>query len=252
MFLAWLVRNGLADPELPEDVDFKYFRREYPRIYGHKQSLNPARFLTYHDAYHRLIPACQDGTWIGSRDQLAIRLGLLGLRRTEAVSLTWGEYDERTGSITRPGKRNRIRQVHPGPTLTALLARWKRHYESQLQRPVRPADPILCANQRGYFQGKDRKPEPAIHWGHPLGFDAFYDLVKRRAESAGLGHVAPHDLRRTAASILHNETTPDGAHRYDLLDIQKVLDHADPATTQRSYISHLDNSVRIRAGATLD
>ncbi|MHB8506492.1 MAG: hypothetical protein ACYDEN_12370, partial [Acidimicrobiales bacterium] len=60
--------------------------------------------------------------------------------------------------------------------------------------------------------------------------------MTRRAELAGLGYVA-HGLRRTAASIFHNATTPDGTHRYDLLDIQEIPDHANPATTQSSYWS---------------
>ena len=55
-------------------------------------------------------------------------------------------------------------------------------------------------------------------------------------DRANLGHLAPHDLRRTAAGILHRSTSNDGAHHFDLLDIQKVLDHSDPATTMRSYL----------------
>jgi integrase len=73
-----------------------------------------------------------------------------------------------------------------------------------------------------------------------------------RAGLAELGHVAPHDLRRTCANLLHNARTPDGGHLFDLLDIQQVLDHADPATTQRSYISQLSSPVKSAAGATLD
>ena len=72
------------------------------------------------------------------------------------------------------------------------------------------------------------------------------------AEQAGLGHVSPHDLRRTAAGILHRAVSEDGAHYFDLLDIQKVLGHANPATTLRSYIDPIDNGVISRAAQVLD
>jgi integrase len=68
-----------------------------------------------------------------------------------------------------------------------------------------------------------------------------------------LGHIAPHDLRRSAAGILHHARGTDGGHLYDLMDIAHVLDHADTATTQRSYIDVLDKQdVKRRAGHTLD
>lgn len=49
--------------------------------------------------------------------------------------------------------------------------------------------------------------------------------------------MSPHDLRPTAAGILHRAVSEDGAHYFDLLDIQKVLGHANPARTVLSYTS---------------
>jgi integrase len=77
-------------------------------------------------------------------------------------------------------------------------------------------------------------------------------VVNERAKTAGLGHVAPHDLRRTAAGILHNATTDEGAHHFDLLDIQRVLGHSDPATTMRSYLEPMHTEVLDRAATFLD
>jgi integrase len=91
-----------------------------------------------------------------------------------------------------------------------------------------------------------------VDWGKPLGFTAMWDLVTKRAIATGLGHVTPHDLRRATATILHAAKTAEGAHLYDLLDIQRVMDHTDPATTQRSYLDHLDTAVKSRAGIDLD
>jgi integrase len=68
---------------------------------------------------------------------------------------------------------------------------------------------------------------------------------------AGLGHVAPHDLRRTAASILHNARDDSGSHLFDLLDIQQVLGHTDPATTTRNYLEPLSTDVLDKTSAYL-
>lgn len=53
------------------------------------QGTHPARWLSYEEAYGRLVGACSDGSLVGVRDELAIRLGLLGVRSAEAVRLTW-------------------------------------------------------------------------------------------------------------------------------------------------------------------
>lgn len=56
---------------------------------GKVQGTHPARWLSYEEAYGRLVGACSDGSLVGVRDELAIRLGLLGVRSAEAVRLTW-------------------------------------------------------------------------------------------------------------------------------------------------------------------
>jgi integrase len=91
-----------------------------------------------------------------------------------------------------------------------------------------------------------------MNWGHPVSFELIGHVVLRRAGLAGLGHVAPHDLRRSAAGILHRSTSDTGAHHFDLLDIQRVLGHSDPATTMRSYLEPIDTDVLDRAAAVLD
>lgn len=92
-----------------------------------------------------------------------------------------------------------------------------------------------------------------LAWGRPTGTTrTFYNTVTRRAAEAGLGHVAPHDLRRTAAGIMHRTVSAEDGHVFDLLDIQQVLDHADPSTTQRSYIEPMGHEVKAKAGQLLD
>jgi integrase len=94
--------------------------------------------------------------------------------------------------------------------------------------------------------------ERRIRWNYPISTRSLFRIVTTRAANAGLGHVAPHDLRRTAAGILHRATDEHGAHHFDLLDIQKVLGHSDPATTMRSYLDPMDTDVLHRASLFLD
>lgn len=252
-FIAWLQEeHGLTENPLPLSV-CRDITRRFPKVYGKKQAKNPGRRLTYDEAYGQLIGACKDGTWHGSRDQLFIRFGLLGLRLSEILNLNWANY--RNGQITITGKKNHVREVHPGPEFRELLTRWKRKYEKALGRAVTDTDPILCPSQRG--NPETIRPgyvwDRPLQWGKRLHRTTADNYLHRRAEKAGLGWVSPHDLRRTAAHILHVDKTPDGAHRYDLYDIQQVLDHADPATTQRSYLDQSDrDEVKNRAGHTLD
>lgn len=105
---------------------------------------------------------------------------------------------------------------------------------------------MVCRQKTGFGVGH-------VSWGRPFKQPAsIAKVVRLRAEEAGLGHVSPHDLRRTAAAILHRAVSDDGAHYFDLLDIQKVLGHANPATTMRSYIDPIDNRVIQRAAQVLD
>jgi integrase len=159
-FCDWLIAEGHLDRD-PIGGMAAHVRKQYPRIYGKRQSQNPARFLTYDEAFGQLIGACKDGTWRGSRDQIAIRLRLLGLRRQEIINANWGHYHQ--GAIVLTGKGNRIREVRPGPTLTDILNRWHRKYDQSLGRAVNPEDPIVCGIARG------RSGE--VRWGVRLDRD---------------------------------------------------------------------------------
>jgi len=63
--------------------------------------------------------------------------------------------------------------------------------------------------------------------------------------------MSPHNLRRSAAAILHRAKDATGAHYFDVLDIQLVLGYKDPATTMRSHLEPLNTEVPDRAAAFL-
>ena len=113
----------------------------------------------------------------------------------------------------------------------------------------KPHDPLICRQVMGVAR---HGGPPRLDWHHAPQPRSLYGIVNQRGKAAGLGHIAPHDLRRTAAGILHRATTDEGAHHFDLLDIQRVLGHSDPATTMKSYLEPMDTGVLDKAAGFLD
>jgi integrase len=246
-FLCWCVRQGEADPALVEQLQSRENPlRATPPLYGKLQGKYPARWLTHGEAFGTLLGVC-DGSDVGRRDELIFRLGLAGMRVSEILHLTVGSLQPGGAPVIQwIGKKSRARKVAIGPALLALLDDYLSRYRSGMGRPLAVTDPLVCRQKTGFEVGQ-------VSWGRPFKQPAsIAKVVRLRAEEAGLGHMSPHDLRRTAAGILHRAVSDDGAHYFDLLDIQKVLGHSNPATTMRSYIDPLDTGVIRRAAAVLD
>jgi integrase len=234
-FLRWCARQGM-DPLPDIEEGAAQVRRSYPRAYGKVQAANPARFLTREQA-DQLIAACQDHTWAGSMDQLIIRLGLHGLRLAEIRNLTWRNLQD--DQLHWTGKGRKPRRTTLNADTAQRLEIWRRQYDRHVHTDK--DRPIICATANG--------APPTIRWGEPMPANTIREHVTHRAALAGLGHVAPHDLRRTAASILHNARDEAGGHLFDLLDIQHVLGHSDPAVTMRCYIEQVSNETLEKAAA---
>lgn len=210
--------------------------------------MRPARWLSRTEAFDQLIGVCRDGTDLGLRDEALIRLGLAGMRAAEIIHLRVGDLrlHDAEARIEWIGKKRRARVIVPGPSLIATLDALFDRRQQLLGRPLRPDEPVVCCGKSGAGSGllvPDRPIAQTV---------SVQQIVARRAQRAGLGHVAPHDLRRTAAGLLHRSVGLDGSHHFDLLDIQKVLGHSDPATTMRSYLDPLDTGVLGRAARVLD
>ncbi len=243
-FLRWCHRHGL----IPTDptVELDYITKQYPKTYGRVQAPTPARWLTHDEAFRKLIDQCHDGTIVGLRDEIVILLGLTGMRRAEIRNLRIADIGR--NAITWTGKGRVPRRIVPGRRLTDAIGDYLAAWTAEAGAP-RPDDHIICP-ARSVAQGTERTR--TLQWGTPPGKCLVGKIVTTRADVAGLGHVAPHDLRRSAAGILHHAMSADGGHRFDLLDIQKVLGHADPATTMRSYLDPMDTDVLDRAASVLD
>jgi integrase len=89
-FLRWCVREGYLDGAKNPGEGLKGFDsplRLYSPTHGRVQSKHPARFLTHEEAYGRLLGACDDGTIVGLRDEVLLRVGLTSMRIAEVGGL---------------------------------------------------------------------------------------------------------------------------------------------------------------------
>lgn len=254
--LRWCARSGIPAPAPEYLTDPDSPLRQFRPTYGKAQSQNPPRWLTKEEAYSTLLKALDDSP-MGRRDELVIRLGLAGVRAQEIVALRIGDLRDLATdhpSLHWTGKRYKPIQIALGPQTVVALRRYLADYRAQLGIEL-PADaPLICRRRPGRTA---RGQHHQLEYGTGLapgasGRASIWNLVTRAARQAGLGHVAPHDLRRSAAGILHREKGPDGSHRFDLLDIQKVLHHADPVTTMKCYLDPMDTEVMDRAAEVLD
>ena len=186
------------------------------------------RWLTDTEA-SRLIEAC-DTSPRGVRDRALLSTALLtGLRAAELVGLTWGNVDLQRGRIQFVGKGRKLAEVAIPAQASHALEAWHDQGEPWRRGTWRGPDPVLCASSYiGGLRGSTK--EYRFDWTARASTALVRSVLTYRAHQAGLGHVAPHDLRRSFAGFLDDR----GA---DLRTIQTALRHGSPDTTVRHYLT---------------
>lgn len=159
-----------------------------------------------------LVRVCQaHDSPAGIRDIVIIGLlYICGLRRAEVASLNVESYDVDEGIIMVIGKGNKERPVFPDSGTRDAIADWldvRGHFDGPLLLA------ILKNGQIRYDNGR-------------MSDQAVYDVTKRRAKQAGVKACSPHDFRRSFVTQLLRKDK-------DLLTVQRLAGHANPATTQR-------------------
>jgi site-specific recombinase XerD len=152
----------------------------------------------------------EDARPAGIRDAalLAVLYGA-GVRRAEAVQLDLADFDPETGAVrVRSGKGNKDRLTYVQGLGCTAVAVW-------MEVRGREPGPLFVPIHRSSRLSMRRMREQSI-----------YDILKRRARSAGVPPFSPHDLRRTFAGDLLDA----GA---DISTVQQLLGHASVTTTQR-------------------
>jgi integrase/recombinase XerC len=239
-FLKWSLETGrLAHYR---DTPYRRLLKSYPATYGKVQAKYPAVRMTKAQ-YENLTGACQDGTETGLRDELLIRLGVGGgMRTAELLAMTVGAV-RRAPNLTWTGKANKQRTAHAGPALMDTIARYLARYEAGIDRPLVDDDPLFCV-------GLPSHSHPGcVNWSHPVvNPNRLRTWLTRRAKTAGLDHLSPHDLKHSAARMMHEARSADGGHIFDLLEIAEVMDHSNPKVTKDCYVGPLDSGTKQRAG----
>lgn len=153
-----------------------------------------------------LLAACNPTTMVGVRDRAVITmLWRLGVRAGEAASLTLDDIDWAVGRLTIVGKgQRRLTLPIPVDVGEALLV-WLR------ARPAGSADRGVFSRVRAPLRG--------------LSSAGISDIVKHRAELAGLGVVHAHQLRHAAAM---NVIASGGT----LVEAQELLGHQHTSSTK--------------------
>jgi integrase len=151
-------------------------------------------------------------------------MGLLctmALRREEISVLRWGDLSLQDGRpvLRIHGKGRKVALLDVPPGVLRSLEAWR--------SVVAPADPRPAAMRplvvRLFKGGKPGKTA--------LTADGIWRLIHQAAHEAGLGEVAPHDLRRSVAGALQAAGVPVDT-------ISRLLRHSNVAVTER-YLSRL-------------
>jgi site-specific recombinase XerD len=152
-----------------------------------------------------LLSTCEQKP-LGVRDAAMISLLYgCGLRRAELVDLDLEDYVKEENELLVRGKGNKQRAIPVGNAAPAL-ADWLR---------IRGTEPGPL------FWGLGNRNR-----GGRLTDQAVYNMLRKRAKEGGVAKLSPHDFRRTFVGDLLDA----GA---DIVTVQKMAGHADPATTSR-------------------
>lgn len=215
--------NGLLAGDLAKGIS---------RAKGMKQAgQRSGNWLLSHQA-NELLRAPNAETLRGLRDRaiLAVLISC-GLRRAELIQLRVEHLVQREGRwvfIDLVGKGNRTRTITVPANVKVSIDRWTSAAgvaEGHLFRPINKGDVI---------SGTSIKDEKVI-----------WNIVDRYARSAGLGPLAPHDLRRTCAKLCRK-----GGGNVE--QIAFLLGHSSIQTTERYLGSTLDYQNAVNDGMGLE
>ena len=152
-----------------------------------------------------------DPSLVGRRDAAILACGYPGgLRRSEIASLQREDLsdDGETVTLQVRGKGRKARPVYLDNGGADALRDWL---------TVRGDDPgpLFWAGRRGGHLTR----------GQGITGQSIYEMLKRRAEAAGIRDLGTHDLRRTTASDLLDLT--------DAVTVAGVLGHTSTDTTAK-------------------
>lgn len=196
-FYGWRVREGGGRDDPSALVDAPKLGRSLP------MSLSEAEV-------EALLDSPDTATVQGLRDRAMVELLYAsGLRVSELVTLSLDQVNLRHGVVRVFGKGSKERIVPLGEEAGVWIERYLAEARPALLEG-RGTSPALFVTRRG----------------GPMTRVAFWQLIRRHAERAGMAtRLSPHTLRHAFATHLLN-------HGADLRAVQMLLGHANLSTTQ--------------------
>lgn len=174
------------------------------------------------------------------------RVAAFGLRRSEVMGLRWVDVDFDRGQIrvaqTRVSVDGSVIAVGEPKTASGRRALpMDDRTMSMLQRfRRRQAKERLAAGEAYLDTGLIAVNEIGV----PLRPEVFGDRFAKLTKAAGVPPIRLHDLRHTAATLMHDSGD------VPLRTLAAILGHADPAFTLRTY-AHSSDGAMAAASATL-
>ncbi|MEU6699855.1 tyrosine-type recombinase/integrase [Pseudonocardia sp. NPDC046786] len=169
-FWAWMVT-------IEEELD----RSPFERMRAPRPEYKPVPILQ-DDELQALIAACRGNTFAARRDLAIIRFLMdTGVRRSEIHGLTVRDLDFKLMVATVTGKGNRQRMVPFGNRTAEALRRYLR---ARRRHPFAAETEALWLGRVG-----------------PLQKHGIRDIIRRRADDAGVPNVHLHRFRHTASHL---------------------------------------------------
>lgn len=145
----------------------------------------------------------------------------MALRREELSQARWGDLSLQNNRVVLrvhgKGKKGAFVDM-PRPVVEAVNA-WRAVVTPDLHTPMLESPLVRRLWRNGHVSR------------YGISDDGIWRIVGDAAEKAGIGHVAPHDLRRSVAGALNESGVP-------IEKISRLLRHSNVAVTER-YINRL-------------
>lgn len=187
----------------------------------------PGRWLSL-DQIHLLMKSARDiatsEAQLYRNDVVVNILCTMALRREELSNARWGDLGvQNNRAVMRiHGKGRKMAYIDMPKPVVRSLHRWRKAIDAEALHP----EPESRLVRRIWKGGRVAS--------HGLSPDGIWTIIDKSAEHAGIGHVAPHDLRRSVAGALHEAGVP-------VDKISLLLRHSNIAVTEK-YLSRLPHA----------
>ncbi|UNK50557.1 tyrosine-type recombinase/integrase [Lysobacter sp. S4-A87] len=172
----------------------------------------------------RALPDDQPPDLVGTQRDLTLLLACTGLRWSSAAGLRWSEVSFKAGTITIPADRMKGKREHSLPLGPAMLAML------QVRLQVARSEEFVFAGLGKLVRGR------TVH--APIGRLSVRFLAKLQDGDGQVIAWSPHDLRRTALTLLESMDVSAYA-------LKAIAAHSEAGDVTRGYLA--DDVERLRA-----